>query len=344
MGDIEKSTNGLSQAEAMFSELARDSLVSDPSRSNELDTLASMCGALESFQKAQVSGDATLFLEAREIFKEAAEHSVSKSLKPLLLGLASFAEFLHTSKKLEQSLESNLDIELVVRCEKAIDDAELMFRKLKYKTYLSLLKASKHILDATIKMSAAEREVTDTEEKARLYDEAQKSLSLASRYYQSLGSSKRVKESLRMIGAVRSHQRLIPLAHDMIAEVASNQLIYSAISSSAVFERSPESSTTVLSSAYVVLDGEIPRPVVNLGESFSFILTLSNLGKEAAITVRIDEILPEGFEVIECPYPISGQNTLTMNIKVGPEVQNRSRSVQRPAHPENTCGTHLWCT
>ena len=120
-----------------------------------------------------------------------------------------------------------------------------------------------------MKMNAAEREMESASVKAKLYREAQKSLTRASRYYELLGSSKRVKESLRMIGAVRNHQKLIPLAHDIIAEIASNQIIYTAISSANLFDQSPENSARELASAFVVLDLNLPKPYMTLDEQFA---------------------------------------------------------------------------
>ncbi|MGI0090216.1 MAG: hypothetical protein ACREBS_00770, partial [Nitrososphaerales archaeon] len=266
IGNAELSIKGLSLAEEMFSELAENSAISDSLGSNELNSLAALCKALSSFQAAQIGGDSKLYLDAKETFGKAAEVSKSKTLKPLLSGLASFATFLYYSKQIETSLENVLDIELLMECNNVLDSAQVMFRKLGNKSFLNMLKASKHILDATIKMNAAEREMESASVKAKLYGEAQRSLSRASRYYQLLGSSKRVKESLRMIGAVRHHRKLIPLANDIITEIASNQIIYAAISSASLFDQSPENSARELDSAFVVLDLSIPKPFITLEE------------------------------------------------------------------------------
>ncbi|MHB8567140.1 MAG: hypothetical protein ACYC7D_11480 [Nitrososphaerales archaeon] len=338
IGDIQKSITGLTQAGDMFSNLSRESLALDSSRANELDSLASLCAALTSFQKAQLSGDSKLFLEARQIFGEAALQSRSRVLKPLLQGLASFSEFLYSSKKIQESLGSNLDIELIVECNKALDSAEVMFRKLGNKSFLGMLRASKHILDATINMGAAEREIENAGEKTRLYSRAQKSLSLAARYYKSLGSSKRVQESIQLMSEVKSHQRLIPLAHDIIAEVAANQIIFTAISSSTVFEQSPQSSSAVLSSAYVVLDIEIPKPYIQFNEEFSYAITLINLGKETAITAKIDDAVPEGFEVVDCAYVISEDRSLSLNTRIEPSSSKQIMITAKPV----ASGERIW--
>ena len=215
-------------------------------------------------------------------------------MKPLLLGLASFAAFLYYSKQVEEKLETGLDIEKILECNRALDSAEVVFKKLGNKSFLNMLKASKHILDATMKMNAAEREMENASVKAKLYREAQRSLTRRSRYYELLGSSKRVKESLRMIGAVRNHQKLIPLAHDIIAEIASNQIIYTAISSANLFDQSPENSAREFASAFLVLDLNIPKPYITLDERLPLELSLSNIGKEGAITIRIDEVPSRG--------------------------------------------------
>jgi uncharacterized repeat protein (TIGR01451 family) len=297
LGDTEQSVRGLGDAEATFNELSEGSLISDSLRSNELKSLASLCKALKSFQLAQMEREPRLYLEAKQVFQLAAEESKSNTLKPLLSGLANFANFLYYSDQVERSLDRTLDVQQIMECNRSLDSAEVMFRKLGNRSFLAMLKASKHILDATIKMSAAEREMESASTKAKLYGQAQRYLSLASKYYQELGSSKRVKESLKMIGAVRNHQRLIPLARDIIAEMASDQIIYAAISTSSLLDESPENSARELDSAFLVLDIDLPKPFIGKEETLEFTLTISNIGKESALTVKIDDAIPEDFEL-----------------------------------------------
>ncbi|MGA2874656.1 MAG: hypothetical protein ABSE82_03860 [Nitrososphaerales archaeon] len=338
IGNPEQSIKGLQLAFNAFAELAENSAASDSLGSNELESLASLCKALTSLQMAQISGDSKLYLTAKEIFGKASEESKSKTLKPLLSGLASFAAFLYYSKLVEEKLETGLDIEKILECNRALDSAEVVFKKLGNKSFLNMLKASKHILDATMKMNAAEREMENASVKAKLYREAQRSLTRASRYYELLGSSKRVKESLRMIGAVRNHQKLIPLAHDIIAEIASNQIIYTAISSANLFDQSPENSARELASAFLVLDLNIPKPYITLDERLPLELSLSNIGKEGAITIRIDEVLPEGFEVIEGSSALSNDRSLSISLRIEPGFSRKIELIAKPL----TTGEFVW--
>jgi uncharacterized repeat protein (TIGR01451 family) len=329
-GDIERSISRLSSAETMFEDLASNPIISDSLRSNELQSMASLCRALGSFQKAQLNEDPELYLESRKIFGRASEESKSKSLRPLLAGLASFASFLFYSNQVEKSLETKLDVDQVAECNKALQTAESNFNKVGNKSFLNILKASKHILDATIKMSSAEREVEQAQVKAKLYAEAQRSLSLASRYYRLVGSSKRLKEALKMIGAVRNHQRLIPLAHDLISEIASNQIIYTAITSSSVIEQTPHSSSRGLGSSYVSFDCEINKPYTQVGEILKISFKISNLGRAPITAVKIDEIVPEGFEVVECQIGFSDGHSLKLNKRVDAETSKILNVSYRP--------------
>jgi hypothetical protein len=317
IGEIENSISGLSSAESMFNDLSLNPIISDPVRSNELQSMASLCQALISFQKAQVKDDPELYLEARKIFGKASEQSKSKTLRPLLAGLASFASFLFYSNQVEKSLDAKLDVDQVTECNKALQSAESNFKKVGNKSFLNILKASKQILDATIKMSSAEREVEDAQVKAKLYAEAQRSLSQASRYYKLVGSSKRLEEALKMISAVRNRQGLIPIAHDIIAEIASNQIIYTAIASSSVIEQTPHSSSRSVGSPYVSLDCEISKQYTQVDEVSKISFTLSNFGREPITAVKIEEIVPEEFEIVECQVGVSdSSHSLKLNKQV----------------------------
>lgn len=322
VGDTEQSIEELTAAEQIFFELSEVSEASDSLGSNELSSLSSLCKALIRFQSAQMSGNSELYLEAEGIFGRAAEISKSKSLRPLLMGLSNFATFLYYSKQIEETLHSSLDVAMLLECNKALESAELAFKKLGNKSFLNMLKASKHILDATMKMNAAEREMGSPSTKARLYGNAQRSLSRASKYYQLLGSSARVKGALQMIGAVRNHQKLIPLAHDIIAEVASNQIIYAAISNSTVFDQSPENSARDLEAAFIVLDVNT-KPFLQLNETTAIEITLSNMGKGEAVTVRIDEAIPEGLDFLENSRYTVKDRSLLFSSRIGPGFSNR---------------------
>lgn len=337
IGDTEQSVKGLSLAEEIFYELSESSEASDSLGSNELSSLSSLCKALISFQTAQMTDNSELYLEAEGIFDSAAETSKSKSLKPLLAGLSNFATFLYYSKQIEESLESSLDIEKLLECNKALDSAELAFKKLGNKLFLIMLKASKHILDATMEMNAAEREMENLAIKAKLYSNAQRALSKASKYYQQLGSSSRVKEALRMIGAVRNHQKLIPLAHDIIAEIASNKIIYAAISSTMLFDQSPENSARELGSAFMVFD-VTTKPFVPINENVIIDIALSNIGRGEAITVKIDEAIPEGLELLESNHVIAKDRSIMFASKLKPGFSNR---ISLSARPQST-GEFIW--
>jgi hypothetical protein len=316
LGDFEKSILGLSNAETMFEDLAANPVVSDSLRSNELRSMGSLCRALASFQKAQLKNDPELYLEARRIFGSSAEESKSRTLRPLLSGLASFASFLFYSNQVEKSLDTKLDFDLVEECNKALEGAKSSFKKVGNKSFLNILKASEHILDATIKMNSADREVEDVQVKARLYAEAQRSLSLASKYYKLVGSSKRLTDALHLIKTVRNQQNLIPLAHDIIAEVASNQIIYAAIASSSVMEKTPQTSPSRSATSYVALDSEISKAYTQSGEVCVISYTVSNLGRDPVTAVKIDEILPEGFDITESPIGKLTGRSLKLNLRI----------------------------
>ncbi len=337
IGDAEQSVKGLSLAEEIFHELAENSETSDSLGSNELGSLSSLCKALVSFQTAQMTDNSELYLEAEGIFRRAAETSKSKSLRPLLIGLSNFATFLYYSKQIEESLESSLDVEKLLECNKALDSAGLTFRRLGNKSFLNMLKASKHILDATMEMNAAEREMESPDTKAKLYSYAQRSLSKASRYYQRLGSSARVKEALRMIGAVRNHQKLIPLAHDIIAEIASNKIIYAAISSTTLFDQSPENSARELDTAFMVLDVST-KQLVQFNENVVIDIALSNIGRGEAITVKIDEAIPEGLELLESNRINAKDRSLMFASKIKPGFSNRISVLAKPL----STGEFVW--
>ena len=78
---------------------------------------------------------------------------------------------------------------------------------------------------------------------------------------------------------------------------------------------------------------------MTLDENLPLDLTLSNIGKEVAITVKIDEVLPEGFEIIESPeYHLSKDRSLPLSLRIEPGF---SKKVALTAKPQST-GEFVW--
>jgi hypothetical protein len=141
-----------------------------------------------------------------------------------------------------------------------------------------------------------------------------------------------------MIGAVRNHQRLIPLAHDIIAEIASNQIIYSAIANSSQIDQSQFNPSRMREVPYVVMECELKKPYSISGENCTMTVSISNLSRDSISVVKIDEILPEEFQAVNCRYPISVENSLNLNFTL---AEGTTREITLDYKSENS-GSFVW--
>jgi hypothetical protein len=314
-GDVEHSNEALRKAGASFEELASSNLLSDLPRVAELRSMALLCDALEKFQRAPIDEDPQLYLVAREKFEKAAELTRSRSLKPLLLGLANFSAFLFDSKEMAKSLESTFNVDALARCNEELESATSMFKKIGNKPFLNMLRSSKHILDATINMAAAEREIERPDVKRALYSRAKRSLSLASKYYGVVGPSKR-DESLEMIGEVKNQQKLIPLARDIIAEVAANEVMYAEIAESSAMKESTYDGS--LEESQVLIEPEFEKTFLTPAETAKLTFTVSNLAREPCTLLRIDEAIPDDFEIVYSEYRVSDGHSIVLDERLEP--------------------------
>jgi len=90
-----------------------------------------------------------------------------------------------------------------------------------------------------------------------------------------------------------------------------------AMSNTTLLDSSPENSARELDSAYLVLDVKTGSPLINLADSLDLDMTLSNMGKEEASTVKIDQIVPEEFELCDNTYNIDKEGVLELKLKIG---------------------------
>jgi hypothetical protein len=310
-GDIDLSNEVLRKARARFEELASSNLSSDINNVEELRSMALHCDALENFQRAQTQDDPQLYLVAKETFEKAAELTMSRSFRQLLLGLAHFSTFLFDSNETVESLESTFDVDAFARCNEELDRASGIFRKIGNKPLLDMLRGSKHILDATIKMSAAEREIQRVDVKAALYSRAKKSLSLASKYYGLAGLAKGY-ESLKMIAEEKNQETL---AGDISAETSSPEAAYSETAKSYVAKQSFRES---YEQTAVLIEHEFERAFLASGETSKLAFTISNISGEPCTALRINEAIPDDFEILYSEYEVSARQSVILNERLEP--------------------------
>ncbi|MFI5422274.1 MAG: hypothetical protein ACHQ1H_15030, partial [Nitrososphaerales archaeon] len=315
-GNEKLAAGEIERAARIFRRLAANSAKNDHERSRELETMASLSEALGSFQLAQSRTSLEEYMKAKALFDMASEKCDSKTLKPLLTGFSNLSAFLYFSNKLEQSLEVSFDPELYLACENTLSRALSVFKKIGNLPLMNTAKAGKNLLDAIIKVNAAEREAEKVEIRARLFSDAKKSLRIASRYYSLVGSKKNQEVIAKMIEQVAEQSGKIPRITDLLADLASNQMIYSAMAGSSIIDQTSADPSSDITEGYLTLEVSVGKNYLTVGEATAMAIVISNMGRERIVAIRLEDLVPECFTVTKTVYSISEGSTLVLNSNI----------------------------
>ena len=103
-------------------------------------------------------------------------------------------------------------------------------------------------------------------------------------------------------------------------------------------DQSQFDSSRISETTYVALESELEKPYASSGSVCSMTVSISNLTRDFISVVKIDEILPEEFEVVNSQYPIDGAHALKLNFRID---QGTTRKITLKYKSDNP-GSFVW--
>ncbi len=263
---------------------------SEPTR-KELKQLIFLCQAWQKMMEAEAKTSPIMYEEAASLFKQAKEYALDQQTGLLALGHSSFCSALEAGTEFEITRASTM----ISTTRKYMEAASNYYLKAGFKSASEYAKATQRLFDAYAYMDAGKKE-TDPAKEARYYIMAEKVLEISAKYYKKAKHLEKFEQVQRLMKNVREEKELAI----SLSEVLHAPTVTSSTASFATLTPSEETPVGLEKFEHAEIQAKLIRPEkeIRVGKHFDLKLKIANMGKEAVLLTRIEEILPSDFQLI----------------------------------------------
>jgi len=260
----------------------------------EIKTIAHMCRAWYKMKMADRKASPELYNEASELFLETKEHSTKDRTTLLALGNSAFCKALEHGTRFEATRGKD-DFS---KAKRFLESAANYYLKAGFDNASLWTGATEILFDAYNYMIAAEIE-TDPEKKMKTYLLAEKCLQRSASLYETaryVGKRDEVLKTLRKV----EEKREFALSLEDLLTAPSDASSTRIISAPGLTIEEP---VGLLKFERALVQANLiarQREVV-VGEDLGLEIQVANLGKNAAFLIKVEEAIPEEFDLIEKP-------------------------------------------
>jgi tetratricopeptide (TPR) repeat protein len=260
----------------------------------ELRLIVSLSNAWQKMTLAEAKSSPGLYLEASRIFEEAEDLSPNEKTKMLLLGHSRFCKALEAGTRFADSGDTMLH----QIAEQHLESAAKYYVRAGFQSASEYSKAMEYLFDAYLYMDDAKRE-KDPEKKARLYIMAEKVLQTSAGSFTKAEHPEKREQVSKLLDKAREQKELAL----SLSEVLHAPSIVS--TTTAFTAPTPTSEEAVGSERFEHADIQgnliIRQKELKVGELLNLEIELVNAGKGPALLIKVNQVIPEGFELSEKP-------------------------------------------
>jgi tetratricopeptide (TPR) repeat protein len=260
----------------------------------EMKATAYMCRAWEKMKMADARDSAELYHEASELFLKAKEHSTRDKAILMASGNCAFCRALEHGTKFEVGKEKD-DFS---KAKQYLETASNYYLKAGFDSASLWTNAAGIFFDAYNYVVSAEIDV-DPEKKMKAYLLAEKCLERSAGIYETAGYVGKRDEVLKTLSKVKEKREFalslgdfltVPSAASSTSMMSAPRLTIEEPVGLLKFER-----------AFVQANLIAHQREVVVGEDFDLEIQLANLGRNTAFLIKLEEAIPEGFDLVEKP-------------------------------------------
>ncbi len=291
-GDYNSSSEKYEQAAASFETIVQGL---EPGRTRrEFEHMHVLSKAWQNMSRAEGETSPELYGEASRLFEQARELSLNEKQGMLALGHSRFCKALQAGT----GLVDTGDLTIHSTIAQNLESATSHYLKAGFRKESEYAKASKLLFDAYVYMHEASKE-REGEKKTRLYDLAEKVLQASATTYDRAEHVGRKEHVERLLEKVRDEKQLATsLGQLLIAPTA-----FSPTAGFSTPEPTQETPVGLERFQHADIQARLiaRHRSVRVGEAFSLEIEIVNGGKGPATLMRVEEIIPKGFELTDKP-------------------------------------------
>jgi KaiC/GvpD/RAD55 family RecA-like ATPase len=273
----------------------------------EFSLLLKLCEAWQQMESAEEKNDPEKYFEAAQRFEEAKTYSSTKKIALLILGNSSFCKGLAAGIRYQTSLE----IEEYNLAKGHLKNAATSYLQACYSSASEYAKATQRLFDAYVFMNRAEGEV-DPKSRAKQYQMAEKLLQISAESFTKAKQPEKTSQVKHMLKTVKE-EKAMAISLDEVLHAPAEASITTSFASP-----NPEGETSIglerFEHANVQANLVCSNQRIRVGETFSLEVEFINAGKQPALLIKVEEIVPEDFLVAEKPEIYRLENTC-LNMK-----------------------------
>jgi len=298
-GDHAASSEKYGSAAETFQSIAK--IESDQTQ-QELQSLTYLCQAWEKMMMAEAKASAIMYEEAAELFIQAREHAPDQPTSLMALAHSSFCKALEAGTEFEVTR----DVSVYSTIRKHMETAANYYLKAGFKTASEYAKATQRLFDAYIYMENAKRE-TDPEKEAKYYTMAEKLLETATASYQEAKHPEKTEQVQRVLKEVKEEKEMAL----SLSEILHAPTITSSTASFLTLTPREERAVGLERFEHADVQARLIQheKEIRIGEELALEVQIVNVGREAVLLTKIEEILPAGFQIAGKPDYCEIQDT-----------------------------------
>jgi len=243
---------------------------------------------------AETRASPELYSEASELFLEAKEHSAKDKTILLALGNSTFCKALEHGTRFEATREKD-DFS---KAKQLLESAANYYLKAGFDNASLWTNATEILFDAYNYMISAEMEA-DPDKKMKSYLLAEKCLERSAKLYETAGYVGKRDDVLKILKKVEEKREFALSLEDLLT-APSEASSTSVISAPRMTVEEPVG-LLKFERAFVQANLIARQREVVVGEDFDLEIQVANLGKNAAFLIKVEEVIPKGFDLIKKP-------------------------------------------
>ncbi len=321
-GDHQSSSEKYGVAAEIFERIKQAQSEQDQ---REIKLVATLTRAWQKMAQAEAEAAPELYEEASRLFDEAKEIAPNEKMKMLTLGHSRFCEALEAGVRFIDTRDSERHSNAVQNLQSAAD----YYLKAGFQSSSDFAKASKLLFDAYLHMNSADRE-KEPEKKTKYYAMAEKVLKASADSFRKAGYAGKGGEVQRLVEKVKEERELAA----SLTEIMYAAPVISSTSSFTTPMPTHEQAVGLERFEYADVQASVftGKRDLKVGEDMDLELELVNSGRGVAQLVKMEEIIPEGFELVEKPdaYRVEERHLNMKGRPLGPLKTEEVKLILKP--------------
>jgi tetratricopeptide (TPR) repeat protein len=291
-GDHTASSRKYGQATEKYQEVI-DAMELESDR-RELRPIVYLCQAWQKMMMAESRASPGLYGEAAELFIEAKDYALDQTTSHLAQAHSSFCRALEAGTEFEITRDTNLHDAATRHLESAAN----FYLRAGVRTASEYAKATQRLFDAYVYMGSAKNE-RNPGEKTRFYQMAERLLQVSAGSFLKAKHPEKSEEIRRVLESVKEEKEIAMSLSEVLHAPAMASATASFYTPTQTHERAV--GLERFESADIQANIILGRGELKVGEDLEIEIELVNAGRAPAQLIKVEEIIPAGFEVKRAP-------------------------------------------